>query len=325
MGNNISEKYKFIKMLGRGGMAEVWKAEDRETGKVYAIKKILIGSKPQMEQDRDAIRFKNEFKTSKGVNSPYVMKVYDAVLDDNQQVIVCEYISGQELKRYIRQFSALNVDEVVSIAKQLALGFKAIHDAGVVHRDIKSSNIMVLPNLSVKIIDFGIAISNETEAVTKTNSVIGSVYYMAPELLDKEDPTPQSDIYSLGVLMYEMLVGEPPFRAHEPQETAMMHKNKTVPWVNKVKIGVPQSIANIIRKCTAKRPELRYATMKHLYDDLSTALNTERISEPPIDLENTKKKSFMDIMNSKGMLITMGVAVVAIITIIIIVIILALV
>jgi len=210
-----------------------------------------------------------------------------------------EHIEGDILKDYIARRSRLTADEAVDFAKQLSLGLAAIHKEGVIHRDIKASNIMVTYHGQVKIIDFGIAITEESDRLTRTDNVIGSVHYIAPEILDQHPLTPQSDIYALGILMFEMLTGDVPFKESDAVKTALKHKKSVVPSVNKYFDTIPQAVANVVIKATAKDMDKRYKTMIALFKDLETSLDNSRMHEPILDLSAKQKKTFKDIINSK--------------------------
>lgn len=210
-----------------------------------------------------------------------------------------EYIDGDTLKDYIEVKTRLVVDEAVEFAKQLTLGFMAIHKEKITHRDIKATNIMVTGHGQIKIIDFGIAITKESDRHTKVDNIIASPQYIAPELVNQEEPTEQSDVYSLGILLYEMLAGSVPYIGKNPIDTVVMHQQKTVPMINKTYDDIPQSVANIVMKATAKKKEDRYKNMAFFYDDLSTCLNKTRLFEEPHTFGNKKKTTFKDLINSK--------------------------
>ncbi|MBR4025887.1 MAG: serine/threonine protein kinase, partial [Mycoplasmataceae bacterium] len=161
-----------------------------------------------------------------------------------------------------------------------------IHAQNIVHRDLKTSNVMITNTGQVKIIDFGIAISDDSSRFTQTGKVIGSVHYLAPELIDKQEASPQSDIYALGIILYEMLIGNPPHRGKTPIETALKHKTEPIPQVNKIYPNIPQALSNIVVKATAKKKELRYQSMRQLEADLADCLSQKRMTEKPIVLDD---------------------------------------
>lgn len=296
----LREHYNIIRKIGKGGMAEIFLAMDRETNDYVAIK-ILHPDKKDSYADKK--RFLEEIKLTKKVDSPYVVKIIDFKWTDDIQYIVMEYIEGETLKDYVASKTRLTVDETVEFTKQLALGFDAIHKAGIVHRDLKATNIIISPHGQVKIIDFGIAITDESERLTKTDNIVASPQYIAPELVNLENPTVQSDVYSLGILMYEMLTGSVPFNGKDAYQTVIMHQQKVVPHVNKVFNNIPQSLANVVILATAKKKDKRYKTMYDLYRDVKTSLDNSRLYEEPVNLNEKPKKSFMDRINSKWTMI----------------------
>lgn len=311
----LKDRYKIIRKIGKGGMAEIYLAMERGTNEYVAIK-ILHPDKKDSYADKK--RFLEEIKLTKKVDSPYVVKVFDWAWDDNIQYIVMEYIDGVTLKEYVQSKTKLTIDEAVDFSKQLALGFDAIHKAGIVHRDIKATNIVVSGHGQVKIIDFGIAITDESERLTRTDNIIASPQYIAPEIVNLGTATNQSDIYSLGILIYEMLTGSVPFNGADAYQTVMMHKQKTVPQVNKIFNNIPQALANVVIKATAKKNEKRYSSMYFLYKDLATCLDNSRLYEEPLNLSEKPKKTFSQMVNSKWTL--MGIIITFVIILIIIII-----
>lgn len=300
MHEKLRDKFTFDYKAGQGGMAEIYKVTEKATLKKFAIK-ILHPDKKDSYSDKR--RFLGEINLTKKVDSPYVVRVFDWVWDDDVQYILMEHIDGMTLRDYIGSKSRLTVDEAVEFTKQIALGFEAIHKAGIVHRDIKATNIMVTNHGQIKIIDFGIAIDHESERLTKTDNIVASPQYLAPELVELEQASVQSDIYSLGILMFEMLTGSLPYNGKNQMETVLMHKNKTVPQVNKVFSNIPQALANVVIRATAKDKSKRYKTMYELYRDVNTCLSNERLHEPVYSLQDKQKKSFMQIINSKWTLV----------------------
>ncbi len=300
MMERIDDRYKVISKIGQGGMAEIYLAEDTFDNKRVAIKVLHPDKKNDVIATK---RFNSEMKLTKNVDSPYVIKIYDWKFSDDVQYIVMEHVEGSIFKDYIERRTKLTVDEAIEFSKQLALGFAEIHRKGIIHRDIKSSNIMISDFGKVKIIDFGIALTEESDRLTRADSIIGSVQYLAPEILDQEQPTRQWDIYALGILMFEMLTGSCPFNEPDAISTAMKHKNSNVPHVNKIVDSIPQSVANIVIRATARDKTQRYNEMTEFYNDLNDSLSNERIYEPLINLDGKKKKDLFSIINSKWTLI----------------------
>lgn len=279
---NLPDKYVIKKELGSGGMARVFLCEDKELRKYVAVKVLnLDPSTPTSNQQR----FKEEMRLVQYIKSPYIVKFYEGKYDKNIKYLAMEYVQGKMLKEIIEMQGRLQPERAVDFAIQIARGFAEIHAQNIVHRDLKTSNVMITNTGQVKIIDFGIAISDDSARFTQTGKVIGSVHYLAPELIDRQEPSPQSDIYALGIILYEMLIGHPPHRGKTPLETALKHRTDPITPVNKIYPYIPQALTNIILKATAKNKDLRYQSMRQLEADLSDCLSQRRITEKPIQLE----------------------------------------
>ena len=238
---NLPEKFEIKKEIGSGGMARVFLALDKEKNKYVAVKVLSIDpSTPTSNQQR----FKEEMRLVRHIRSPYVVRFYEGKYDRNVKYISMEYVQGRMLKEVIESQGRLQPDQAVDYAIQIAKGFAEIHAQNIIHRDLKTSNIMITNSNDVKIIDFGIAISDDSIRYTSTGKVIGSVHYLAPELIGggnivREDASPQSDIYALGIILYEMLIGHPPHRGKDPFETAMKHVKETITPVNRIYPNIP--------------------------------------------------------------------------------------
>ena len=312
----LKEKYTIVRKIGAGGMAEIYLAIDKATQEQVAIK-IL-----HPEQRNNIIhkkRFLSEIKLTQKVDSPYIVRILDYVWEDHIQYIVMEYIEGEILKDYISKRSRLTVDEAVEFAKELALGLEEIHNNGIVHRDVKASNIMVSEHGQIKIIDFGIAVNGESERLTRTGNVIGSVQYIAPEILEQKPITKLSDIYALGIILYEMLTGSVPFKGKTVIDTAMKHKREEIPHVNKMFPNIPQSLTNIVIKATAKNLSQRYKSMFAMYKDLDVCLSNEKSLEEPLMLSKKKKRTIVSLVNSKWFYVFLGVTIIAALIVIIVI------
>lgn len=278
----LPEKYVIKKEIGSGGMARVFLCEDKELRKYVAVKVLnLDPSTPTSNQQR----FKEEMRLVQYIKSPYIVRFYEGKYDKNIKYLSMEYVQGSVLKEYIERQGRLQPDKAVDFAIQIAKGFSEIHAQNIVHRDLKTSNVMINNAGQVKIIDFGIAISDDSARFTQTGKVIGSVHYLAPELIDRQEASPQSDIYALGIIIYEMLIGHPPHRGKTPLETAMKHKTDPITPVNKIYPNIPQSLANIVARATAKNKDQRYQSMRQLEADLSDCLSQKRIMEKPLSFE----------------------------------------
>lgn len=271
-GQKINNRYDIIKTIGEGGMANVYLAQDTILNRQVAIK-VLRGD---LENDEKFIRrFQREAKSVSDLSHPNIVEVYDVGEEDNQHYIVMEYIDGKTLKQLVQKRGALTVPEVVDIMIQITDGLNQAHEAYIIHRDIKPQNIMILDNGMIKITDFGIAMSMNATQLTQTNSVMGSVHYLPPEQASGKTATTKSDIYSAGILMYELLTGSVPFKGDNAVEIALKQMKERIPSIRKQNPLIPQSIENIVLKSTAKNPKNRYDSIKQMNEDLINALSPE--------------------------------------------------
>ena len=289
-GQKINDRYEIIKTIGEGGMANVYLANDTILDRKVAIK-VLRGD---LSNDEKFIRrFKREALSVSNLSHPNIVEVYDVGEEDGNYYIVMEYIEGKTLKQLLQKRGALTLNEVIDIMTQLTDGLAHAHEAYIIHRDIKPQNIMIEDNGLVKITDFGIAMALNSTQLTQTNSVMGSVHYLPPEQANGKGSTVKSDIYSLGILMYELLTGSVPFKGDTAVEIALKHMKEKIPSVRKQNPTIPQSVENIVLKATAKNPKNRYDNVRDMYKDLQTALqrdNEKRLvyEYPENDLEETK-------------------------------------
>ena len=289
-GQKINDRYEIIKTIGEGGMANVYLANDTILDRKVAIK-VLRGD---LSNDEKFIRrFKREALSVSNLSHPNIVEVYDVGEEDGNYYIVMEYIEGKTLKQLLQKRGALTLNEVIDIMTQLTDGLAHAHEAYIIHRDIKPQNIMIEDNGLVKITDFGIAMALNSSQLTQTNSVMGSVHYLPPEQANGKGSTVKSDIYSLGILMYELLTGSVPFKGDTAVEIALKHMKEKIPSIRKQNPTIPQSVENIVLKATAKNPKNRYDNVRDMYKDLQTALqrdNEKRLvyEYPENDLEETK-------------------------------------
>jgi serine/threonine-protein kinase len=291
-GQKINDRYEILKILGEGGMANVYLAEDTILGRKVAVK-VLRGD--LANDEKFVRRFQREALSASSLNHPNIVEMYDVGEDNGDFYIVMEYVEGRNLKQLLKRRGNLTIPEVIDIMLQLTDGLAHAHDSYIIHRDIKPQNILILDNGLVKITDFGVAMALNGTQLTQTNSVMGTVYYLPPEQASGKGSTIKSDIYSLGILMYELLTGKLPFKGDNPVEIALKHMKDPLPSLYREIDNVPQSIENIIIRSTAKNPKNRYNNAREMHDDLMTALNEERIHEPRYiykylehDLEDTK-------------------------------------
>ncbi len=291
-GQKINDRYQIIKSIGEGGMANVYLAYDTILDRDVAVK-VLRGD---LSNDEKFVRrFQREALNASSLSHPNIVEVYDVGDDNGQYFIVMEYIEGKNLKDLIKKRGKLTVTEVVDIMSQISDGLSVAHDSYIIHRDIKPQNIMILENGMVKITDFGIAMAMNATQLTQTNSVMGSVHYLPPEQASGKGSTLKSDIYSMGILMYELLTGVLPYRGDNAVEIALKHLKEPFPDIREEVDDLPQSVENVILKSTAKNPKNRYNDARAMYEDLKTALDESRVNEdkweyqfPELDSDNKK-------------------------------------
>lgn len=296
-GQKINDRYLIIKSIGEGGMANVYLAYDTILDRNVAVK-VLRGD---LSNDEKFLRrFRREALSASSLSHPNIVEVYDVGEDNGQYYIVMEYIEGKHLKELLKKRGKLTITETVDIMLQITEGMAHAHDSYIIHRDIKPQNIMILENGIVKITDFGIAMALNSTQLTQTNSVMGSVHYLPPEQANGKGSTIKSDIYSMGILMYELLTGKLPYRGDNAVEIALKHLKQPMPSIKSELPNIPQSIENIILKATAKNPKNRYNDAREMYEDLKTCMNKNKQDEPRYvyqhpenDLDDTKVVKLM--------------------------------
>ncbi len=291
-GSKINDRYQIIKTLGEGGMANVYLAHDNILDRDVAVK-VLRGD--LANDEKFVRRFQREALSASSLSHPNIVEMYDVGEDDGQYYIVMEYVDGKTLKQVLKQRGHLSITEVVDIMLQVTDGMAHAHDAYIIHRDIKPQNIMILSNGMIKITDFGVATALNSTQLTQTNSVMGTVHYLPPEQANGKGSTIRSDIYSMGIMMYELLTGLVPYKGDNAVEIALKHLKEPLPSVRKINPSIPQSIENVIIKATAKNPKNRYTDARSMHEDIKTALDDSRRDEkryvypyPENDLEETK-------------------------------------
>ena len=291
-GGKINDRYQIVRTLGEGGMANVYLAYDTILNRDVAVK-ILRGD--LANDEKFVRRFQREALAASSLSHPNIVEMYDVGEDDGQYYIVMEYVEGKTLKQLLKKRGHLTITETVDIMLQLTDGIAHAHDSYIIHRDIKPQNVMILENGLIKITDFGIAMALNATQLTQTNSVMGSVHYLPPEQANGEKPTIKGDIYSMGILMYELLTGSIPYRGDNAVEIALKHLKEPLPSIRNFIPDIPQSIENVILKATAKNPQNRYKDAREMYDDLKTALDASRMDEDryvypyPEDLDEDTK------------------------------------
>ncbi|MCD8846095.1 Stk1 family PASTA domain-containing Ser/Thr kinase [Mammaliicoccus sciuri] len=278
IGRIIAGRYEFVKYLGGGGMSNVYLAKDKILNRDVAVKVINI---PPYEKEKAVVRFEREVQNTTILSHSNVVNVLDVEEDDNCYYLVMEYIEGPTLKEYLCKEGKLSADEAVEMTLQILKGIAHAHHHRIIHRDIKPQNILMTKNGTLKILDFGIARALSETALTETNHVMGSVQYLSPEQAKGQSTDESSDIYSIGIVLYELLTGHPPFNGETPVSVAIKHIQEELPSIRKERPSIPQSIENVIMKATRKEKSQRYRDTNEMYYDLLTALDDERKDELP--------------------------------------------
>ena len=278
-GQRINSRYEILKPIGEGGMANVYLANDVILDRYVAVK-VLRGD--LANDEKFVRRFQREALSASSLSHPNIVEIYDVGEDGGDYYIVMEYIEGKNLKQLLKRRGKLTAAEVVDIMLQITNAMGIAHESLIIHRDLKPQNILIKDDGEIKITDFGIAMALNATQLTQTNSAMGSVHYFPPEQANGKGSSLKSDVYSLGIMMYELLTGTLPFRGDNAVEIALKHLKEPIPKVTTEIPELPQSIENIIVKATAKNPKNRYNNANEMYEDLKTCMNKERIHEPPI-------------------------------------------
>ncbi len=292
-GQKINDRYEIIRSVGEGGMANVYLGYDEILDRNVAIK-VLRGD---LSNDEKFVRrFQREALSASSLSHPNIVEMYDVGEDNGLYYIIMEYVEGKTLKQLLKKRGTLTLSEAIDIMVQLTDGMAHAHDSYIIHRDLKPQNIMIQDDGQIKITDFGIAMALNSTQLTQTNSVMGSVHYLPPEQASGKGSTTKSDIYSMGIIFYELLTGKLPFKGENAVEIALKQMRDPLPSLKEDNPNIPQSIENIILKATAKNPKNRYDDAKSMHDDLLTALDDERMNEEPYvykypehETENTKR------------------------------------
>ena len=281
-GQKINDRYEVIKNIGEGGMANVYLAYDTILDRRVAVK-VLRGD---LSNDEKFVRrFQREALSASSLSHPNIVEMYDVGEDNGLYYIVMEYIEGKTLKQLIKKRGSLTLSEAIDIMLQLTDGISHAHDSYIIHRDLKPQNIMIREDGSIKITDFGIAMALNSTQLTQTNSVMGSVHYLPPEQASGKGSTIRSDIYSMGIMFYELLTGTLPFKGDNAVEIALKQLRDEMPSIRRKNQAIPQSVENAVLKATAKNPKNRYTDAKEMHADLLTVLNDERINEKKLEFK----------------------------------------
>nr|WP_206760435.1 Stk1 family PASTA domain-containing Ser/Thr kinase [Bacillus xiamenensis] len=282
IGKRISGRYQILRVIGGGGMANVYLAEDMILDREVAIKILRF----DFASDDDFIRrFRREAQSAASLDHPNIVSIYDVGEEDDIYYIVMEYVEGMTLKEYIHTNGPLHPKEAVRIMEQVVAAMEEAHAKQLVHRDIKPHNILIDNMGNIKVTDFGIAMALSSATITHTNSVLGSVHYLSPEQARGGLATKKSDIYSLGIVLYELISGRMPFEGESAVSVALKHLQSEPPSVRRWNPSVPQSVENIILKAMAKDPFYRYEDASEMQKDLKTAFDPARLKEKRFVIE----------------------------------------
>ena len=298
-GQKINDRYEIIKSIGEGGMANVYLAHDTYLDRDVAIK-VLRGD--LAGDEKFVRRFQREALAASSLSHPNIVEMYDVGEDNGTYYIVMEYIKGMTLKQLIKKRGALTLSECLDIMTQLTDGVDCAHASYIIHRDLKPQNIMIQDNGEIKITDFGIAMAINNTQLTQTNSVLGSAHYLPPEQASGKGTTVKSDIYSMGILFYELLTGSLPFKGDSAVEIVLKQVKDDIPSVRDFDKSIPQSVENIVLRATAKNPKNRYSSAKEMHDDIVSCLNEDRKDEPRIGFKYPEHEGDVDkndILNEK--------------------------
>ena len=287
IGKIFAGRYRIVKQIGRGGMADVYLAKDLILDGEEVAVKVL---RTNYQTDPIAVaRFQREARAMADLDHPHIVRITDIGEEDGQQYLTMEYVAGLDLKRYIKEHHPLSNEEAVRIMGQILLAMRLAHTRGIVHRDLKPQNILLTPDGTAKVTDFGIAVAFAETSLTQTNSMLGSVHYLSPEQARGSKATVQSDIYAMGIIFYEMLTGHIPYDGDSAVTIALQHFQKPLPSVIEENSSVPQALENVVIKATAKKLTDRYQSAAEMYVDLSSSLSYNRRNEPKLVFNDTNK------------------------------------
>ena len=287
IGKIFAGRYRIVKQIGRGGMADVYLAKDLILDGEEVAVKVL---RTNYQTDPIAVaRFQREARAMADLDHPHIVRITDIGEEDGQQYLAMEYVAGLDLKRYIKEHYPLSNEEAVRIMGQILLAMRLAHARGIVHRDLKPQNILLTPDGTAKVTDFGIAVAFAETSLTQTNSMLGSVHYLSPEQARGSKATFQSDIYAMGIIFYEMLTGHIPYDGDSAVTIALQHFQKPLPSVIAENPSVPQALENVVIKATAKKLTDRYQSVSEMYMDLSTSLSYNRRNEPKLVFDDASK------------------------------------
>ena len=278
VGYEVGKRYRIIRSLGEGGMANVYEAEDLVQKRRVTLKMLRFDLQ---DDPRSVERFHKEANSLTKLDNPHIVQIYDFGNDHGVPYLIMEYVKGTDLKTYLKEHYPLSCEKVVDIMEQILSAVESAHRIGIIHRDLKPQNILIDNYGKVKVTDFGISIAAmESATITKTNTMIGSVHYISPEQARGSIITKQSDIYSLGIILFELLTGKVPFEGQTAVSIAVKHYRDNLPSARKINPKVPQALENVILHATAKKLKDRYPDAETMARDLKTALLLVRKNEP---------------------------------------------
>lgn len=300
MSKVFGDRYEIIERIGAGGMAIVYKAKDLLLNRVVTIKVL----REQFASDEDFVRrFRREAQSAASLSHPNIVSIYDVGKDGDTEYIVMEYVEGQNLKELIRNYAPLSSEQSINLAMQIAQAIRHAHEHNIIHRDIKPHNILVTADGRLKVTDFGIARAVSAATMTHTGDIVGSVHYLSPEQAKGVPTNEQSDLYSLGIILYELLTGKVPYDGETPIAIALKHLQEQPVPPSKLNPRISQELENVILRAIAKSPEQRYKTAVEMLEDLTHVQNGQPIRKVDLpyeeDLESTRiHKSLSNGVNS---------------------------
>ncbi|MDH5104341.1 Stk1 family PASTA domain-containing Ser/Thr kinase [Lentilactobacillus diolivorans] len=283
----LNGRYEIINRLGEGGMADVYLAEDLILKRKVAVKLLRLDFRDNPKAKK---RFQHEAMAATELDNPHIVGIYDVDEVEGMQYLVMEYVDGEDLKQYIKDRFPIPYAEVVDIMEQICSAVSEAHRHNIIHRDLKPQNILVDKKGYIKITDFGISRAGTEDTMTQTRSIIGSIHYLSPEQIKGEMATQQSDIYSLGIILYQILTGKVPFNGDTAVSIAIKHSQEPMPSVRDFDPRIPQALENVVLRATTKDPKDRYRTVNQLADDLNTSLDKSRANESKFIVPDERQK-----------------------------------